>query len=799
MISIGKVRSADYYLGEVERDDAFGYYASVERAGRWHGDLAAEFGLTGAVDPRDFRALLEGIRPDTGGPLTVFATRAKALDVTLSVPKSISVVWALGDPAVRSAVEHAVDVAEAAVIELMEIDAASVRRGHAGASVEKAAGLAVASFDHRTSRLGDPNLHRHLIVINAGRGPDGRVTALDTRQIYRIRYTAESVFQAVLRHELAQSPGLRFETINRHGVGEVAGIPERVLMKFSRRRIEIKLEMGRHGVTSGRGARIAALATRPSKRDDPSDGPLTASWKQRAGFDLRRIETAPRTPQLSASDDDLAALLTEQNSTYDHRDVIRAVGRTAVDGASLDMILTRTDQYLSSPQVVVVRDGLFTTPEIIALEAGATKIAVDGQGSGVGVLDGDAVCAALDARPMLSDEQHSLVARTTRLGDEVTIVIGQAGAGKTTALDALRDAYHRGGYRIHGAALSARAAAELQSGSGIESRTIHRTLFELRHAVLRLDDRSVLVVDEAAMVGTRQLAELVDHTHTAGAKLVLVGDPRQLPEINAGGTFAAIARRVRPVRLTENRRQHDPDHKAALAAMRQLDAHRALGHLATAGSLTTGPDTETVRTALVADWHTAHTDGRHAIMLAANRADVSDLNRRARDLLRHDGQLGEPIWDNDRIDFALGDRVVAHRNRHKLGLLNGHQADVTHADKTGVGIRLDDGTPIHVPNEYINAGHLSHGYAITVHKAQGMTCDDAYFLGDDSLYNELAYTALSRGRHTNRYYAVNARDDNGRPAPDPYADIRRALARSLAKTAAIDHNPDIADEGISLP
>jgi len=240
---------------------------------------------------------------------------------------------------------------------------------------------------------------------------------------------------------------------------------------------------------------------------------------------------------------------------------------------------------------------------------------------------------------------------------------------------------------------------------------------------------------------------------------------------------------VRPVRLTGNRRQHDPDHKAALTAMRQLDAHRALGHLATAGSLTTGPDAETVRTALVADWHTAHADGRHPIMLAANRADVSDLNRQASDLLCRHGQLCDPIWHNHRIEFALSDRVVAHRNRHKLGLLNGHQATVTHADKTGLGIRLDDGTAIHVPNEYISAGHLSRGYAVTAHKAQGMTCDDAYFLGDDSLYNELAYTALSRGRHTNRYYAG----------------IRLALSRSRAKTAAIDQSPDIADEGISQP
>jgi len=791
VISIGKVRSADYYLGEVERDDAFGYYSDIERLGRWHGVLAAELGLTGEVDPADFRSILEGIRPDTGERLTTLPTSTKALDVTLSVPKSMSVMWALGSSEIAAAVEHAIDVAERSVIRLLEADAARVRRGHGGAVSLAAGGLAVVSFDHRTSRLGDPNLHRHLIVANAARGPDGRITALDTRLVYRIRYTAEAVFQAVLRKELAESPGWMFDEIDRHGVGEVFGVDRGVIREFSSRRRVIEQAMEDLGVTGGRAARLVALETRPAKTGDPAESTMRARWKRQGaehGFHTSRVFAKPRTAVLTKDDDALAWVLTCEHSTFNRWDAIRAVCRTADDGASLDTILERTDQFLASEDAIRLDDNVWTTRYIIDAETEATGIAVGGLASGRCVVSEASVRAALEVRPGLAEEQRRLVELAAMSGDAVTIVIGQAGAGKTTALDALRDAYQRDGFHVYGAALSARAAAELQSGAGISSHTIHRTLKSLNDGRVAFDANTVMVIDEAAMVGTLKLSRLIREIDRAGAKVVLVGDQRQLPEINAGGTFAAIARRIEPIRLRENRRQSDPDQKAALAALRRLDADRALGHLQTSGNLTIGRTADSVRTALVADWNQARESGSHAIMIASTRADVADLNVRARRQLRDNGRIGGPVWANDVVEFAEGDRVIATRNRHKLGLINGQQATVAFATKHGLGLALDNGGMVITPDEYINSGHLQHGYAMTVHKAQGMTCDDTFFLGDEGLYNELAYTGMSRGRNTNRLYTVRPVDADGRPHPDPFNDIRRDLASSRAKTAAIDHH-----------
>jgi len=789
MITIGKVRNAEYYLNELQQDDAYEYYGSLERSGQWHGTFADELGLTGAVDPDDFRAVLEGVRPDTGTSLTEFPIKVPALDVTLSVPKSMSVLWDVGDHDTRRNIEHAIDRAEAAVIQLLEIEATIVRRGHGGLDYHEGNGLIVASFDHHTSRHGDPNLHRHLVVANASRGPDGRITGIDTRQLYNTRYTAEAVFQSVLRHELAQSQGLLYSEIDRHGVGEIAGVPLSVRREFSQRRRDIEAEMLERGVTTGRGARFAALATRPNKEDDLPDDVLRRQWRDRAnalGFDGTDIPTVERTPKLKTTDDQLAYAVTEHDATYTRRDIIRHVARSADDGASLDEILRRSNDYLDGPHAIERIPGVYTTPEILELETRAATHALAGLDQNVGTIAERHVADALATRPHLADEQRHLVEHTARTGDAIIVVVGKAGTGKTTTLDALRDAYELDDYRVIGAALSARAAAELDSGAGIRSQTIHRTLRQLTTGDLQLDQRTVIVIDEAGMVGTRQLARLIDETHRANAKLVLVGDPRQLPEVDAGGTFSAIARRIEPLKLTENRRQHDPNERAALDALRANDVDHALTNLHRSGRLTIGDNSETVRATLVADWHTAASSGQHAVMIAAHRSDVTDLNDRARQHLITDGQLGPAIWRNDSTEFSIGDRVIAHRNRYDLGLINGNRGSVTGTTDEALSVRLDNGKSVSVPNRYIDDGHLSHGYAITVHKAQGMTCDAAYLLGDDGLFNELGYTGLSRGRHENHLYAVASRDELGRAANDPLTDVRRSLGISRAKTAAID-------------
>jgi ATP-dependent exoDNAse (exonuclease V) alpha subunit len=291
----------------------------------------------------------------------------------------------------------------------------------------------------------------------------------------------------------------------------------------------------------------------------------------------------------------------------------------------------------------------------------------------------------------------------------------------------------------------------------------------------------VLVVDEAGMVGTRHLHRLIEATTTAGAKLVLVGDPKQLAEIEAGGLFAALARRLGHAELTENRRLNDPAQHATARALRDADIDTALQRMQRSGSLTLDLNADRLRDRMTLDWFAEHATGRHVVMLALHRHDVADLNHRARAHLTANGRLGPTVLEVGDLELRVGDRVLALRNDRRIGIVNGTQGTVIGGSKRQVEIETAEGERIAVPASYIAVGHLAHGYAMTVHKSQGMTCDVALVLGDDTLHQEAGYTAITRGRERNHVYALTA------PEPgQPTADLRRALAQSTAKQTAHD-------------
>ena len=581
MISIGKVRDADYYLTETHADDVHRYYADNQRSGTWVGDFASEIGLSGQVDPADFRALLNGVDPRTGARLTATPVRVHAFDAAISLDKGSSIVRALGDDSTKEQFDAVFGAARDDYITFLETWAAKVRRGHAGAERHDGAGIAAAVFHHHNSREGDPQEHLHIVILNATRGPDERITGLDTKLLYQTRYTAEAVFQASFRYHAARTLGLTYGEVDRHGVAQVAGIPDAVRREFSQRRIQIEEAMEARGVSSANAARIAALATRAPKAEPIPDAVMEAQWRARAidhDFAIADLHTFRRTPGLSVSDADLAASITEHRSHFDQLEAIRQVAIAAGDGAPLAAIEARSDEFVASPQVVPLAEGRFTTQEILQLEQRSIAIATS-TSARVPVASAAAIQRAAESRPTLGDDQASLLAELASAPRRVDVVVGKAGAGKTFALDALREAYEESGHRVLGAALAARAARELQSGAGIKSTTAHSLLTGIEAGRITIDASTVVVVDEAAMVPTRTLAALLTEVDRAQAKAILVGDPKQLPEIEAGGLFAAIAHRVPTIHLTENRRQTDHHERAALDHLRAGNVDSALDHL----------------------------------------------------------------------------------------------------------------------------------------------------------------------------------------------------------------------------
>lgn len=845
MLSIGKlgVGQADYYLQAVGQGIEDYYTGAGEAPGRWLGTGADELTLAGTVEADALRSILNGNRPDGHGPLTRSGqgkSRVPGFDLTFSAPKSVSVLFGIGDDATSRAVRDAHEAAVDAALEYMERHAAMGRRGKGGAISVLGNGFIGAGFRHRTSRAGDPQLHTHVLVANMTRGPDERWTALDARRLYTHARTGGFLYQAKLRLELTRRLGVEWTPV-RNGVAEIDGIPTAVRRAFSRRRNEIEAELRQRGEHTPSAAQVAALHTRRDKDYAVPAGELRHGWRERAhqlDFSPEHLDAlggqtrvTPLTPAAAQDGHDHLASptgLTHRRSSFSRRDAVRAWCEQLPHGGDVHEIEALADDLLGSQAVVpllpdastptvgdVVRcaDGRivaagseerrYSTPELLALEADILDTARDGRDRDRAAVSAPVADAVLAARPELSPEQHEMVSRLLRDGDAIAVVVGRAGTGKTYALDAARQGWQAEGYQVIGAALARRAALELRDGAGIDATSLHALLADLRERPGELLSRpTVIVIDEAGMVGTRQLAELTAHATQHHAKLVLVGDPRQLPEIDAGGSFRSLTMRGDPIVLSDNRRQREQWERDALEQLRSGHADQAIASYATHGQLTVADTSSQLREQLVTDWWQARESGADAVMIALRRDDVADLNARARAHMHHGGRLGPDTLTVADRHFAVGDQAVCLRNHPGLGVTNGTHGTITAIDTARGAVRLADraGREYELTADYLGSTTrrggpvLDHGYALTGHKAQGLTVDQAFVLGSDQLYREWGYVAMSRGRTANRLYLVNAHDDDRDLAvahaderrPPPLDAATKALSRTAAQTSATD-------------
>jgi len=844
VLSIGKLVSARYYLDSVAKriED---YYAGVgEAPGVWLGRASRSFGLAAEVAEGELELLLSGHAPDGTALVSGKAAapgRLPGFDLTFSAPKSVTLLYALGDPRVSGTTRVAHDRAVGEALGYLEAYAVRVRRGKDGVTVLPADGLVGAAFRHRSSRAGDPQLHTHVLVMNMARGPDGRWSALDGTGLYAHARTAGFLYQAALRAELTATLGVAWGPVRR-GVAEVAGFSPAELGEFSRRRAEIDERMAALGTASPRGAQIAALDTRQAKRkaaklavspldqvnakDYQVEPPaLLADWRRRAqaiGLDQTVINFRtgpPRTPN-PLDVDMLAAVLlgpdglTAHASSFDRRDVLRGLAERAPDGACVAELEGVADQLLAYPGVVRLdgpvpgqrirrADGRtvpttagvrFTTADLLAVETALLDAAHARVDAKAGVVWPAALTAALAARPALGAEQQLMVTRLVTSGAGIEVVVGAAGTGKTFGLDAARSAWQACGITVIGAALSARASGELEAGSGIASTSIAKLLHDSTPSAGRhgpLPYGTVLVVDEAGMVGTRTLARLAEIVEQASGKLVLVGDPAQLPEIDAGGAFRALARRSEPVTLSDNRRQVEAWERAALADLRAGRVEEAVAAYDDRHRIHFSPTAEAAMSAMVGDWWAARQTGAHAIMLASRRATIGELNRLARAARIETGELAAPQLQLGGRVYAVGDEVMGLRNDRRFGIVNGDIGTVTHLDPDEASIMVAlparRGRPeraVVLPSDY-TARYVDYAYALTAYKAQGVTVDATFSFGDDTFSTEAGYTTLSRGRISNELYWVAAEPAEAvHDRTDPHGELRRALATSRAQHSA---------------
>jgi conjugative relaxase-like TrwC/TraI family protein len=769
---------------------AVSYYGSRgETPLRWGGAGAVAFGLSGEVTPEAYGLAfgLGGFRhPVTGEQLVT--TRRPGFELVVAAHKSVAVLGVVGH---AEEMHSILDVESQATMAWLDdwFRARGGRRGRAQARTATA-GLTYAVTRHATSRAGDPSPHDHVLIANVVDMLDlsGEYKALDSAAL---RDTVEAATMVGRLRSAWRAVALGFRIERDDGPSgrlrhwRIEGVPVEVCELFSKRSDEIAEHLAATGQDSSYRARgIAARASRSYKRHTGPDE-LTAGWHAElaaAGWPLERLSTylavhaqrdaetvsAPR-PLTDLEVDALAAEIIDidgdllcRHKVFTRTHLVaevapRLYGR---DPADLDRVLDRICTARAVVPLIGVegtREQAYTTVQVLEAEHTiARTIEALADRPGPAVTD-DQVIRAVASKEQaighaLTAGQRRVVGQLCQASGAATVVVGVAGSGKTTALDAASTALEAAGYRVLGSSTSGQAARTLGTEAHIESRTLASLLARLDHGTERLDERSVVVVDEAGMADDDDLARLTLAIHRGRAHLVLVGDHRQLAAVGPGGALAALLDR-RPdlvASLTDNVRQRDPDERQALAELREGSVPEAVAWYARSGRIHTQPTRIETLEAMVDAWAADTEQRKDTALLAWRRADVEALNRLARHRWDRAGHLyGDDVPMPGGRHYAVGDRIVAVAPDPIAGVVTSERFTVTAIRADAILAQAaDGGRPVVLVGEALDAKHLDHAYAVTVHRTQGATYDRAHVLAAGG-GRELAYVGLSRARdHT---------------------------------------------------
>ena len=600
----------------------------------------------------------------------------------------------------------------------------------------------------------------------------------------------------------------------------MTGIPKDLEEEFSKRRAEIEAALREKGFSGGKAAEVAALDTRRAKEVlDPEL--LREQWERIAGeygVDRNLIEglRSGEKEIVSSYEMDRKGLLgglTSKDAVFREKDLFKAVAvELSHRGRGLPDVKEEVEALMRDPELVRLRgkDGqaYFTTREMLELEEKILARARDGKEDRSHEVAGATVRSAVDRFERergfsLSEEQIRAIDHMTRDPGRIKIVQGWAGAGNSTALTPVRYALKAEGFEVVGCALQGRTAERLEQETGIKSQTIHSLLWDLEGGTAEdgrefspsrsFSSRSAVIVDEAAMNDTRRMARLVGVTEKVGAKLVLVGDEKQVPPVLAGSPLRTLKRELGFAELTENRRQRVEWQREASGEIRAGKVREALTRYADVGMIEIVSTRENAIRKTVEAWGKTFDPAtpERSILTSYRRADVREMNQLARETLTDKGALGDisariRITDREGFPreertFAAGDRIVFLKNSRALDVKNGTMGTVEKIGLDGRGewtirVRTDEGkTVAFSPADY---GQIDYGYATTIHKSQGATVERSFNLVGGTGLEEL-YVQLTRQKEGAKIVMIE--DQLDRTADE--AGIEMAPTRKMAEYA----------------
>lgn len=739
------------------------------------------------------------------------STGVPGFDLTFCAPKSVSVLWGFGDESVRQAVDAAHSQAVSEALSYLSEHAGYTRRADDFDRdlmvIDRVEALSGVKYEHRTSRAGDPHVHSHVLLVNKQLCADGKWRTLDGVSLYHEARAAGMIYQATLRETLAKQFGLAWSDVT-NGCAEIAGLDDAKLLKaFSSRASEIE-KWREENSLDARGAfeRIGQKKTRQTKDLDVSLDELERQWREKPEAEIATAfvgalggvgadnQTRPDPEAALPTVWEILDAVVAERSTFTRADVVEKIAEMmpvgAVSHADMLAAIERLADNVVAPDLSdmaeaawpvtpeksrkydkTMREGSqrFTSRSVVSEVDRAIDLACDMTYSGV---------VASEIKPIegaLSIEQADAMRAVVESPYRASVVVAPAGAGKTSSLKAARSAWENAGKTVVGLAPTGKAA-DVMVGEDVahSSSTIARALKRAEgkaggYAAVALgwDKNTVVVVDEAGMVATPDLVRVLEIAQSAGARVVMVGDPHQYGAVKArGGLLATLAHELPDaVELTEVFRQHDPAEREASKRLRSgeaPDVERAATFYAEAGRLSAGSVTAMLEDAL-AGWKTDVEAGKQSLLVASTNDYADALNAVAQTAMAERGVLDmrEAVKLTGSQFAHVGDTILTRHNDYNLVtsagdvVRNGQRwrVEAIHANGSITARRNDDtGAAIVLSPDYLGE-HTQLGYASTGHSAQGATVDVARVVaGVGQIDRAGVYVPMTRGREGNFLY-----------------------------------------------
>jgi conjugative relaxase-like TrwC/TraI family protein len=817
----------DYYAGLAEDRDRPGpgrgpvdYYLDPdEPPGRWWGSGIDALGLAGEVRGEQLRSLLAGHHPSTGHSIgRGFGDRsARGFDATFSAPKSVSALWALTpDLWVRAEVLAAHDAAVVAALGWFEEHGAVTRRGKDGVDQVDSLGITAALFRQHTSRSMDPQLHTHALISSKVQDETGKWLALDARFLKYQQRTIGWIYDAALRTELTARLGVGWERGDDGLLVDMDCIPEEVRSLFSKRTVQVDGRLAEFlerwqdehdgaepdARTIAKLERKAVTDSRPDKTHGVDATQLHQLWTSDGaaiGFDrhhltadgIRRHEPAPATNH-EAVIEEAMRLAADESSTWLEADLARHIatllppttGRSAQAlVATIDMLASSAaDRCLDLSPVLGswarrkdgrpieehVTDHRLTTHHIVEQEQDLQ----------------DWARASLDPAPTSGDDPHRSAAAAIAGDDDLVVIVGPAGTGKTTTIARGVVELSQQGRSVVGLAPSGKATDVLATEAKCPSLTL--ASFLLHHA----DDHrrpwqpgTTVILDEAAMTRTDDLHRLVDLARRHHWRLVAVGDPAQLPAVGRGGVFAHWCDTLPHHELITPRRFVEPWEAGASIALRSGDPEAAEQYAAHDRLHATHP--KLLVRQVAQEVARAEAKGKTVAVTTASVATARSINEGIQQ------ERGTPVDHGavlaDGTKAGIGDRIATRRNDPTLEttagvtVRNRHTWTVRSVSEDG-GLVVTDAErgSVHLPADYVTR-HVELGWAVTGYGNQGDTTDIAYAVVEPGTSRSHLYVAMTRGREANHAWI-----------PDPTGTLDAAETLAEVTSRAPSHESALA-------